>query len=148
MLKFTYIKVKTLNKIIISGRLTKDPELRKTQSNKSVANFTVAINHKYNKEVTDYFNCIAWEKTADIVEKFLGKGNRVFVSGRMESRTYDKSDGTKMQIWELIVEDIEPIDWKDKAEHTPQKQYATDYSKDVDDSFKKSLDIDDDQLPF
>ena len=137
-----------MNKIIISGRLTKDPELRKTTSNKSVANFTVAVNRRSKDDPSDFITCIAWEKRAEFVEKFLGKGNRVFVSGRMESRSYDKSDGNKVQIWELIVEDIEPIDWKDKVEQTPQKQYATDYSKDVDDSFKKSLDIDDDQLPF
>ena len=137
-----------MNKIIISGRLTKDPELRKTTTNKSVANFTVAINHKFNKEVTDFFNCIAWEKTANFVAEKVSKGLRVLVVGRMESRSYDKSDGTKVLLWELQAEEVELIDWKDKAEQTPQKQYATDYSKDVDDSFKKSLDIDDDQLPF
>ena len=137
-----------MNKIMILGRLTKDPELRKTTSNKSVANFTVAVNRRSKDDPSDFITCIAWEKRAEFVERFLGKGNRVFVSGRMESRSYDKSDGNKVQIWELIVEDIEPIDWKDKAEQTPQKQYATDYSKDVDDSFKKELDINSDDLPF
>lgn len=137
-----------MNNLKIIGRIVKDPELRKTTSNKSVANFTVAVNRRSKDDPSDFITCIAWEKRAEFVEKFLGKGNRVFVSGRMESRSYDKSDGNKVQIWELIVEDIEPIDWKDKVEQTPQKQYATDYSKDVDDSFKKSLDIDDDQLPF
>ena len=137
-----------MNNLKIIGRIVKDPELRKTTSNKSVANFTVAVNRRSKDDPSDFITCIAWEKRAEFVEKFLGKGNRGFVSGRMESRSYDKSDGNKVQIWELIGEDIEPIDWKDKAEQTPQNQYATDYSKDVDDSFKKSLDIDDDQLPI
>ncbi len=137
-----------MNKIMILGRLTKDPELRKTTSNKSVANFTVAINHKFNKEVTDFFNCIAWEKTADFVAEKVSKGLRVLVVGRMESRSYNKSDGTKVLLWELQAEEVELIDWKEKVEQTPQKQYATDYSKDVDDSFKKELDISSDDLPF
>ncbi len=137
-----------MNNLKIIGRIVKDPELRKTTSNKSVANFTVAVNRRSKDDPSDFINCIAWEKRAEFVEKFLGKGNRVFVSGRMESRSYDKSDGNKVQIWELIVEDIEPIDWKEKVEQTPQKQYATDYSKDVDDSFKKELDISSDDLPF
>ena len=137
-----------MNSFKIIGRLTKDPEIRKTTTNKSVANFTVAVNRRSKDDPSDFITCIAWEKRAEFVEKFLGKGNRVFVSGRMESRSYDKSDGNKVQIWELIVEDIEPIDWKDKVEQTPQKQYANDYSKDVDDSFKKELDISSDDLPF
>ena len=134
-----------MNKIMILGRLTKDPELRKTTSNKSVANFTVAVNHKFNKEVTDFFNCIAWGKTADFIAEKVSKGLKVLVIGRMESRSYDKSDGTKVLLWELQVEEVELIDWKEKVE---QKQYATDYSKYVDDSSVEKLDISSDDLPF
>ena len=137
-----------MNNLKIIGRLVKDPEIRKTTTNKSVANFTVSVNRRSKDDPSDFITCIAWEKRAEFVDKFLGKGNRVFVSGRMESRSYDKSDGNKVQIWELIVEDIEPIDWKEKVEQKQQKQYATDYSKDVDDSFKKELDISSDDLPF
>ena len=134
-----------MQKFMILGRLTKDPEIRRTTSNKSVANFTVAVNHKFNKEVTDFFNCIAWGKTADFIAEKVSKGLKVLVIGRMESRSYDKSDGTKVLLWELQVEEVELIDWKEKVE---QKQYATDYSKYVDDSSVEKLDISSDDLPF
>ena len=139
-----------MNKIIILGRLTKDPELRRTTSNKSVANFTVAVNRRSKDDPSDFITCIAWEKRAEFVEKFLGKGNRVFVSGRMESRTYDKSDGHKVQVWELQVEDLEPIDWKEKTESRQEyeKPKESVLSKYVDDSSDEKLDISNDDLPF
>jgi len=127
-----------MNKIIISGRLTKDPEQRKTQSNKSVTNFTVAVNRRSKDEPTDFVNCIAWEKRSDFIQQYLEKGNRVNVAGRMESRTYDKSDGQKVQVWELQVEDIEPVDWREK----------TVISTKVIDTPKTELDIDSSDLPF
>ena len=135
---------------MILGRLTKDPELRKTQSNKSVANFTVAVNRRSKEDPTDFFNCIAWEKRADFVQEYLTKGNRVNVIGRMESRTYDKSDGHKVQIWELQVEDLEPIDWKEKTESRQEyeKPKESILSKYVDDSSVEKLDISNDELPF
>ena len=139
-----------MNKIIILGRLTKDPELRKTTSNKSVANFTVAVNHKFNKEETDFFNCIAWEQKADFVAEKVGKGLRVLVVGKMESRSYDKSDGTKVLLWELQVEEVELIDWKEKTESRQEyeKPKESVLSKYVDDSSVEKLDISNDDLPF
>ena len=139
-----------MNKIMILGRLTKDPEIRKTTSNKSVANFTVAVNHKFNKEETDFFNCIAWEQKADFVAEKVGKGLRVLVVGKMESRSYDKSDGTKVLLWELQVEEVELIDWKEKTESRQEyeKPKESVLSKYVDDSSVEKLDISNDDLPF
>ncbi|MDD4001058.1 MAG: single-stranded DNA-binding protein [Bacilli bacterium] len=135
-----------MNNIELIGRLTKDPEQRKTQSGKSVSSFTLAVNRRSKEDPTDFINCVAWEKRSDFIQKYIEKGNRVYVRGRLEGRSYDKPDGTRVNIWEVIVDDVEPIDWKEKKEN--QYEYASNYSKDVDDSFKKELDITSDDLPF
>lgn len=99
------------NKVILIGRLTKDPELRKTQSDKSVLSFTVAVNRPYNKEndhpEADFFNCTAWEQRADFISKWFHKGDEIRLCGRLQNREYERDDGQKVRLTEVIVEEAE-----------------------------------------
>lgn len=95
-----------LNNVTIMGRLTKDPELRYTQSDIPVASFTVAcerdVKSKDGNKVTDFINCIAWRNTGEFISKYFQKGSMIVVSGRLEVRSYEK-DGEKRTAAEVNV---------------------------------------------
>ena len=95
-----------MNKVILMGRLTKDVEVRYTQSNTPVASFSLAVNRRMSKEKeTDFINIIAWNKTAEFCQKFFKKGQQVAVIGRLQTRNYEKEDGTKVYITEVVAEE-------------------------------------------
>jgi single-strand DNA-binding protein len=98
-----------MNKIIISGRLTKDPDVRYTQSGKAVASFTVAVNRRFSKEqqTADFINCVVWDKLAEICADHIAKGSQVIVEGRLQVRTYDAQDGTKRYVTEIVANEVE-----------------------------------------
>lgn len=99
-----------LNHITIMGRLTRDPELRRTQSGTGVASFTIACERdfadKSGEKETDFFDCVAWHKTADFVEKYFHKGSMAVVSGRLQNRSWNDKDGNKRKTTEVVVENI------------------------------------------
>lgn len=95
-----------LNTIILQGRLTKDAEVRYTQSNKAVASFTVAVDRFGKNSETDFINCVAWEKTATFVENYFHKGDMILVQGRMQSRNYEDKDGHKRTAFEVLVNEV------------------------------------------
>ena len=84
-----------LNTISLSGRLTKDVELRSTQSGRSVASFTVAVDRDGKDAGTDFINCVAWNGTAEFVSRYFGKGSACVVTGRLQVRDYEDKDGNK-----------------------------------------------------
>lgn len=97
-----------LNKIFIMGRLTRDPELRRTASGIAVASFTLAVDRDFtgkdgSEKQTDFFDCTAWGKLADTVERFLEKGREVIVAGQMQSNTTEK-DGQKRTYWGIHID--------------------------------------------
>lgn len=100
-----------LNHITIMGRLTRDPEMRRTQSGTGVCSFTIACErdftdkHSGEKE-TDFFDCVAWHKTADFVEQYFSKGRMAVVSGRLQTRSWNDKDGNKRKTTEIVVENI------------------------------------------
>lgn len=96
-----------MNSISIKGRLTRDPETRNTQTGKSVTNFSVAVNRRFQKDKADFFNVTAWEKTGEFVNKYFRKGQEIIVQGEMESRDYTDSDGNKRNVWDLIASNVE-----------------------------------------
>ena len=101
-----------MNKVFLVGNLTKDPELRYTQSGKATARMSIAINQGYgDKQTTDFFNLIAWEKTAELCDKFLSKGSKILVDGRLKNNNYEK-DGVKHYGVDVIVISIEFLDKK------------------------------------
>ena len=92
------------------GRLTKDPEVRVTNSGKSVSTFTLAIDRRFSKEKeADFIPCVAWGKTAEIVGNYCDKGKQVAAVGRIQVRNYETQDGQKRYVTELIVNELELI---------------------------------------
>ena len=118
-----------MNKVILLGRLTKDPETRQTQStNTQVTSFTRAVNRRFVKQgeerQADFINCVAWNKTAEFVSKYFRKGQQVGVIGRIQTRNYDDDKGIKHYVTEVIVE--ETYFAGDKKEET-QSNTANDF---------------------
>ena len=96
-----------LNQVVLIGRLTKDPEIRATSTNISVASFTIAVNGI--KDEVDYINIVAWRKLADICAKYIRKGKQVAVVGKLKTRTYDAKDGSKRYITEVVADNIQML---------------------------------------
>lgn len=99
-----------LNRAILMGRLTKDPELRKTQNNVSVTTFTLAVDRNYqadkdNKQ-TDFINIVAWRHTADFVEKYFTKGQLVAVEGSIQTRNYQDKEGNNRTAFEVVADQV------------------------------------------
>ena len=99
-----------MNKVILMGRLTKDPDIRYTQSsNTLVANFTLAVNRRFAKEgqqQADFINIIAFAKTGEFCEKYFSKGQQVAVVGRIQTRNWDDDQGQKHYATEIIAEEV------------------------------------------
>ena len=98
-----------MNKVILMGRLTRDVEVRYTQSNNTlVASFSIAVNRRFAKQgeqQADFINIVAWSKLGEFCSKYFKKGQQVGVVGRLQTRTYDKEDGTKVYITEVVAEE-------------------------------------------
>lgn len=123
-----------MNKVEIIGRLTMDPELRYTQSNKPVSSFTIAVNKRVNGENSaDFINCVAWNTTAEFINKYFKKGQAIAVVGRLQSRSYEDDKG-KHYITEVVVEETEFVgskqeDKKEKTKEDKEKPYREFYEE-------------------
>lgn len=96
-----------INKAILMGRLTKDPELRHTNSGTPVCSFSIAINNGYGEnQTTGFINCIAWNKTAVFVQKYFKKGSMIIVVGRIQTRSWDGADGKKNYATEVVASEV------------------------------------------
>ena len=97
-----------LNSISIAGRLSKDPELRTTQSGVSVASFTVAVERDFSSQgqqrEVDWFDCVAWRQGGEFVSKYFHKGDMIIVTGRMQARDWTDNNGNKRRSWEIQVD--------------------------------------------
>ena len=104
-----------MNKVILMGRLVKDPEIRYTQSGKNVATFTLAVDRGLGKDApdnapkADFIPIVAWNKLADVAGNYLGKGRQVLIEGHMQVRNYEAQDGSKRYVTEVITEKLELI---------------------------------------
>lgn len=95
-----------LNKAILNGRLTKAPELKQTNSGKSVCGFTIAVDRSRDREKTDFIPIVAWGKTAEFVNQWFGKGDLITIVGRIEVRNYEDKNGNKRTATEIIAEEV------------------------------------------
>ena len=95
-----------MNKIIITGNLTKDVETRETTNGKQVATLSVAVSRPFSEE-TDFFNCIVWDKRAENCAKYLKKGSKVLIDGYIYNRSYEDKDGNKRYVTEIKVQEVE-----------------------------------------
>ena len=100
-----------LNHIVIMGRLTRDPELRRTSSGIAVASFTVAVDRDFGgrdggERETDFIDCVAWRQTGEFVSKYFTKGSMIVVSGRLQIRNWNDKDGNKRRSAEIVADNV------------------------------------------
>lgn len=129
-----------LNNITIMGRLTKNPELRRTNNGIAVATATVAVNRDYDREKTDFLDIVAWRGTGEFLAKNFAKGRAICVNGRLETRQWSDKSGNNRTSYEIIAENVYFADSK-PAGVSPA---ATDYVPDAVTDYAS----DDDELPF
>lgn len=100
-----------MNKILLMGRLTKDPELRYTQGGTAVASFTLAVNRSFanqnGEREADFINCVAWQKAAEFVSQYFKKGQQMVLEGRLQVRSYDDNNGQRRWVAEVVTEKVE-----------------------------------------
>jgi single-strand DNA-binding protein len=99
-----------MNRVILIGRLTRDPELRYTPNGAAVATFTVAVDRKFNRNEADFIPIVVWNKTAENCANYLGKGRLVAIDGRLQIRTYETQEGQKRWVTEVVAEDVRFLD--------------------------------------
>ena len=143
-----------LNKAVLMGRLNRDPEKRYTQSNIAVTSFTLAVNRSYNRDETDFINIVAWRNTAEFVSNYFKKGMQVAVSGRIQTRTWDKQDGTKGYATEVVADEVFFAEGRNSSDAgTSNARSFDDVERTMssndnvgDDKFESI--VDDEELPF
>ena len=135
-----------MNKIILIGRLTKDPEVKETQSQISVCTFTIAVDRKFKtadgERQSDFLTCVAWRQQADLLGRYFQKGSRIGIVGNLQSRSYDNNEGKKVYVTEVVVDEIEFVESKKE-----QGQAYAPPAPSVDNGFYPTMD-DDTSLPF
>lgn len=143
-----------MNKAILIGRLTKDIEVRKSESGNTIGVFTMAISRPYKKEdgqnETDFINCISFNKRAETMEKYCKKGTQLGIEGRIQTRTYESKEGIKKHITEVLVENFYLLGSKPEVKEPTDSQIVQSVMNDEDPfvSFGNEVEIKDEDLPF
>ena len=133
-----------INKAILMGRLTRDPEIRHTNSGTPVCSFSIAINNGYGEnQSTDFINCVAWNTQAKFISTYCKKGSLVALEGRLQTRSYDRKDGTKAYVTEVIADRVENLSPRDNTTANENNGYAINEAED-----NQTLSYSDDDLPF
>ncbi|EOA5954450.1 single-stranded DNA-binding protein [Enterococcus faecalis] len=151
-----------INNVTLVGRLTKDPDLRYTQSGTAVGQFTLAVNRNFTNQQgdreADFINCVIWRKAAESFANYARKGTLIGLTGRIQTRNYDNQQGQRVYVTEIVVENFQLLESKEvneqrrssKPEQATFDKQATEkpdpldpFSKDV-----SPIDISDDDLPF
>ena len=135
-----------MNQVCIIGRLTRDPEIKNVGQN-ILAKFTVAVNG-FKKDDTSFINCVAWNKTAELVEKHFFKGQQVGVTGRLQTGSYDHKDGYKVCTTDVIVSKVDILEWKDSNQKTFDNSTIGKNGTVEEFDFGADFKADDERLPF
>ncbi len=98
------------NRVIIIGRLTRDPELKYTPNGTAVATFSLAVNRKFNREETDFIDVVAWRQSAEFCANYGSKGRLTMVEGRLQVRTYETQEGQKRKVTEVVADELKFLD--------------------------------------
>lgn len=151
-----------LNRVVLVGRLTKDPDLRYTQSGVAVANFTVAVNRPFSNQQgereADFINCVVWRKAAENLANYMKKGNQIGVDGRIQTRTFETKDGRTAFVTEVVADSVQFLEPKNSSNRQGgggnQGSYGGNQhqgNNTQQEPFKdegEPIDISDDDLPF
>ena len=142
-----------MNKVILVGRITKDPELKTIGNSSSVVNFTIAVNRPVaqnadqNQNNADFINCVIWNKQAENLAKYVKQGSLIGVEGRIQTRSYE-SNGTTRYITEVLCDNVQFLETKKDGTNGTTKVEQSDNSTDEDQYAGKINNVDDNDLPF
>ena len=140
-----------INRVVLAGRLVKDPVLRKTANGASVVSFTVACTRRFKQEGqpdADFINTVAWNKTADIVHQYTHKGSLVGVEGRIQTRSYDDQSGKRVYVTEVVADSVQFLESKSAAASNAIVPEVNNQSYQEPYETSSTLDIASDDLPF
>lgn len=153
-----------INNVSLTGRLTRDPELRVSQSNVEICNFTLAVNRNFTdrngERQADFINCVAFKKQAELIKQYVFKGHLFGVEGRLQSRSYDDKDGKRVFVTEVVVRDIHFLEPKNSNQSNNNQQQNNNYQQSQqqynqqsnvargDNPFENSPNINENDLPF
>ena len=157
-----------MNKAILIGRLTRDPELRSTPAGRNVCQFSIAVNRTFTNangdREADFINCVVWDKQAENLVKYQKKGNQIAVEGRIQTRNYDDKDGKKVYVTEILASNISFLDSKGTGatgntsfnnlpeppmvDTSSNNMETVSVEKDPFEAFGDSIEISDNDLPF
>lgn len=126
-----------INTVTLIGRLTKEPSIAVTQTGKKYLQFTLASNR--DNDNADFINCVAWEKTAELIEQYCVKGSRLCVHGKIQTRSYEDSTGRTVYVTEVLVRQMQFLDNKKQEQNN---------SVPLDSNYDSNFRIDSDDLPF
>jgi len=128
------LRLVSINRVLLSGRLTRDPELRYTPSGVAVMTFSLALNRRYKdqsgewKEEVSFVNVVAWQRQAELASEYLKKGSAIFVEGRLQSRSWETSEGQKRSVLEVRAERLQFLDRLKREEEEPAEGKVEDTS--------------------
>ena len=141
-----------MNKVILVGNLTRDPEYRTTPNGASVCNFSIAVQRRFANQQgvreADFINCVAWRQQADFVHRFFNKGRRIGVVGSLQTRTYDAQDGSKRYVTEVIADNVEFCDSRPEGGRPRTDNVPPPAEPPMGYPSNGFAEIDDDELPF
>lgn len=141
-----------LNRVVLVGRLTKDPELRYTPSGVAVATFTLAVNRTFTnnqgEKEADFLNCVIWRKQAENVANFLKKGSLAGVDGRLQSRSYEDQSGKRVYVTEVVAESVQFLEPKGQGNSQNNQQNNSQSNDDPFNGIGTDTNDMDDILPF
>lgn len=136
-----------MNKVILIGRLTKNPELRFTSSNIAVTTFSLAVD-RIGSEETDFIDIVVWRKQAENCNKYLEKGSKVAVEGSIQKRSYENKNGEKRYLTEVVAENVQFLDTKSKVQQETNEYKYSSVKTETNALGSLDVKIEDDDLPF
>lgn len=119
-----------INRVVLVGRLTKEPELRTTPSGAKVCQYTLAVNRTRKAEGqqdADFINCVSWNKTAELMNQYLSKGALIGIEGRIQTRNYDDNSGRKVYVTEIITDSVQFIESKSNSSQNRLNESSVHY---------------------
>ena len=137
-----------LNKVILMGRITTDPELKHTPSNVAVCSFSLAVNRRFNRNETDFIDIVAWRQQAEFISKYFTKGQQMVVCGALQTRTWEDKSGNKRKSVEVVVDEVHFADSKRTAGNNSSRDEALPFDFSGGNAFSEIEDEDDGNLPF
>lgn len=137
-----------INRTVLVGRLTKDPDLRYTSNGTAVANFTIAVNRPFKNKDTgeseaDFINCVIWRKPAENLAEYMSKGSLIGVDGNIQTRNYEGNDGKTVYVTEVVAGSVQFLESKRKEKSSTPQTPTNDWKNDAD-----PIDVSGDDLPF